>query len=295
MKPRRFALLGDPVGQALSPAVHRAAYRALGMPHTYRAIRATPGELPRYIRELRDGVYDGFNLTVPHKTRILELVDAVDRSAAFGAVANTLVAHEDGTLVAYNTAAPALAEELTRLAPDLVRTCGERDALVLGTGGAARSAVVALALELGVRRIFVRARAFASVGAGAAFQREMSMRLEQAEVRVEVVHEPWRAIPSTDEHVSFVVQGTRAGMAGMGAGIGGEAVAGVVTWEALPPRAAVLDVVYSPTETSFVRVARSHGIRATNGVGMLARQGALAFELWLGVPAPYNAMLTALV
>jgi shikimate dehydrogenase len=74
----------------------------------------------------------------------------------------------------------------------------------------------------------------------------------------------------------------------------GEAVAAVVAWDALPADAVALDVVYAPPETPFLRAARARGLAVANGFGMLARQGALALELWLGAPAPLEAMLAAL-
>jgi shikimate dehydrogenase len=74
----------------------------------------------------------------------------------------------------------------------------------------------------------------------------------------------------------------------------GGGVAEVVAWNALPPTAAAIDAVYVPAETPFLSAARARAIRATGGVGWLVRQGALAFELWLGVPAPLGVMLAAL-
>jgi shikimate dehydrogenase len=139
-------------------------------------------------------------------------------------------------------------------------------AVVLGSGGAARSAVAALRHELGAERVVVRAR---RSGEG-----------------VEAL-----APSLLDREVWTVVQATSAGMDGAEPG---EGVAAAVAWGELPPRAVALDVVYAPPETPFLRAAQAHGVRAANGIGMLAMQGALAFELWLGVPAPYNAMLAAL-
>jgi shikimate dehydrogenase len=71
-------------------------------------------------------------------------------------------------------------------------------------------------------------------------------------------------------------------------------VADVVAWDALPDDAGALDVVYAPPETAFLRRARSRGLRSANGLGMLARQGALALKLWLGRDAPLDAMRAAL-
>ena len=78
---RRFAVLGDPVAHSKSPAMHAAAYRALGLDCTYEAIRATPADLALLVRSLREGGFDGFNVTIPHKRRILEHADRLDPSA----------------------------------------------------------------------------------------------------------------------------------------------------------------------------------------------------------------------
>jgi shikimate dehydrogenase len=95
-----------------------------------------------------------------------------------------------------------------------------------------------------------------------------------------------------DRAASIVVQATSAGMSGADPG---DAVASAIAWSAVADAAVAIDAVYAPPETPFLRAARSRGLRAKNGLGMLARQGALAFELWLGVPAPYDAMLAAIV
>jgi shikimate dehydrogenase len=101
----------------------------------------------------------------------------------------------------------------------------------------------------------------------------------------------WAPSPAVEAVTRAVVQATSAGMRGADPG---EAAAAVVAWDALPSDAVALDVVYAPPDTPFLHAARARGLRCTNGLGMLARQGALAFELWLGVPAPLEAMLAAL-
>jgi shikimate dehydrogenase len=268
----RFAVLGDPVAHSKSPAMHAAAYRALRLDHTYEAIRALPADLPRLVGALRDGAYQGFNVTVPHKRRILEYVDAVDASAARVGAANTLVRSPSGQIVAHNTDVPALAHELARLAPE--RTAEEwaaSTAIVLGSGGAARSAVAALASGLHVREVLVRARSPGEVCGVVAGPLVGSDR---------------------DRAALTIVQATSAGMDGAD---DGAAIAAAVAWGELPPRAVALDVVYAPPETPFLRAAAAHGARGANGLGMLAMQGALAFELWLGLPAPQTAMLAALL
>jgi shikimate dehydrogenase len=260
---KRFAVLGDPVAHSKSPAMHKAAYRALGLEHSYEAIQAKAADLAGLVRDLREGKYDGFNITIPHKAAILEHVDRVSESAAGVRVANTLVRTKNGEIVAHNTDVPALAAELKLLAPE--RTAEEwraSTAVVLGSGGAARAAVAALTTTLGVEDVVRKSRGESSLTPSA-----------------------------RDATALTIVQATSAGMIGADPG---DDIARAIDWSALSPRAVALDVIYAPPETPFLRAARAHGLRSANGLGMLARQGALAFELWLGVPAPYDVMLAAL-
>jgi shikimate dehydrogenase len=281
MKPRRFAVVGDPVGHSKSPAMHAAAYRALGLPHVYEAVRAAADELPSVVAMLRSGAYDGLNVTVPHKQRVLSLVDAVDPGARLVGAANTLVRGEGGRITAHNTDAPALAAELRRLAQPGPRWEGAR-ALVLGSGGAARAAIVAFCTHLGVRDVAVRARSFDDAGRRDAFLASAPAPLSA---------QAWEASRASEERTLAVVQATSAGMTGAAPG---DTVAGVVCWDALPPEAVAIDVVYAPRETPWLLAARARGLRCDDGLGMLARQGALAFELWLGVSAPLDAMRRAI-
>jgi shikimate dehydrogenase len=294
VRARRFAVVGDPVGHSMSPVMQGAAMRALGLPHTYDAVRATADELPGVVARLREGDYDGLNVTVPHKERVLSLVDALDESARVAGAANTLVRGPDGRLVAHNTDAPALAAELARLGgsgPWPADGCG----LVLGAGGAARAAIVALGVHLGIRDIAVRARAFADPARRDAFVRTAPRP---------VTPEPWAPSGPREARTIAIVQATSAGMrradGGQDAGAqdaAGQAVTSVVAWDALAPSAVAIDVVYAPRDTPWLRAARRRGLRCDDGLGMLARQGALALELWLadeGVKAPLDAMRAAL-
>jgi shikimate dehydrogenase len=257
---KRFGVVGDPIAHSRSPAMHAAAYRALGLPHAYEAVRATADELPAVVQALREGAYDGLNVTVPHKQRALQLADDADARARETGAANTLVRAPDGRIIAHNTDAPALAAELRELAGG--GALRAQAALVLGSGGASRAAVAALS-ELGASPIVVRARSRSN----------------------------WAPAAAVEAVTRAVVQATSAGMKGADPG---EAAAAAVAWSAVPPDAVALDVVYAPPDTPFLRAARARGLRCANGLGMLARQGALAFELWLGVPAPLEAMMAAL-
>jgi shikimate dehydrogenase len=277
---RRFALIGHPVAHSLSPAIHGAAYRELGLPYRYELIDAASElELSAAVAEVRAGRIAGANVTVPWKTNALVLADRADASAASVGAANTLVRAEDGAVVAHNTDVPGLAGELETLvaAPGRV--------LVLGAGGAALGAVAA-ARRLGASRIGVTARRFTIDVAARAWPGADALLRLGAELL------PW-PLSSAHEVAEFasqtalVLQATSAGMHGAAPG---REVAAAVPWKFLPREAAAYDLVYNPPDTEFLRAAREAGLKASGGLGMLVGQAAYAFELFCGMKAPRAAM-----
>jgi shikimate dehydrogenase len=292
----RFAVIGSPVAHSKSPAMHGAAFRALGLPHTYEKLETTAEELPARVEALRRGELAGLNVTVPHKQKVLTLVDDVDASARATGAANTLVRLPNGRVRAYNTDTPAIAEELGRLAGDPRRLAGGTG-LVIGTGGAARAAIVALASHLGVKRVLIRGRSLAETSNAVAYVRQIDRLLAAAGGRgvsvalgADGLHAPEKEQKEESRFVA-IVQATSCGMRG---GPPGDVVAEAVRWERVQPTAVALDVVYAPPDTPFLRQARAHGLACDHGLGMLARQGALAFELWLGVKPPLDVMRAAI-
>ena len=286
--PKWFAVIGSPVAHSKSPKLHEAAYRALGLPHAYERVETSEADLPARIEALRAGKYSGLNVTVPHKMRVLAYADEQAGTVLAIGAANTLVRLPDGRIRAHNTDAPALAAELARVA-GREGSFEAKTGLVLGTGGAARAAIAAFG-ALGIRRVVVRGRD-TRADLGADFERVLaaSAHSPEALATTSIVMQPLEARPIPD--LAAIVQATTCGMAG---GPSGELVAGAVAWDTVPAGAVGIDAVYAPPDTPFLREARQRSIACDNGLGMLARQGALAFELWLGVPAPLDAMLAAL-
>jgi shikimate dehydrogenase len=291
--PLRFAVIGSPVGHSKSPAMHTAAYRALGMPHTYERLETSAEELADRVEALRRGDFAGLNVTVPHKAKVLKLVDEVHASAKATGAANTLVRTGDGRVRAHNTDTPAVAEEIARLAGGAATLRGGVG-IVIGTGGAARAAIVALASHLALGRVLVRGRSLGEPGHAVAYVREIDRILAAAGgagVAVALGADGLHAPDKEDARLVAIVQATSCGMKGAAPG---EVVADAVRWEQVPASAVALDVVYAPQRTPFLERARARGLAADNGLGMLARQGALAFELWLGVPPPIAIMRAAI-
>jgi shikimate dehydrogenase len=293
MTPLRFAVIGTPIGHSRSPAMHHAAYRALGLPHTYEKLETSEAELAGRVEALRRGDFAGLNVTVPHKAKVLKLVDEVHASARATGAANTLVRTAEGRVRAHNTDMPAVADEIVRLAGDATRLRGGVG-LVIGTGGAARAAILALASRVGVRRVLIRGRSLGETGHAVAYVREIDRILAASGgpgVAVALGADGLQAPDKEDPRLVAIIQATSCGMKGAAPG---EVVADAVRWDQVPGDAVALDVVYAPQRTPFLERATARGLAADNGLGMLARQGALAFELWLGLPPPVAIMRAAI-
>jgi shikimate dehydrogenase len=279
----RFVLLGHPVAHSLSPAIHGAAYRELGLSHRYE-LYDVPDEaaLAAAVDEVRRGAIRGANVTIPWKRHALALADRAEPSAADVGAANVLARDAQGHVVAHNTDVSALVGEIGALMAQ------PRAALVLGSGGASLAAVAALS-RLGVGTIGVSARRF---DAGAA---EASWPLAAPLGKLGARLVPW---PAAGQHAfedfaagaDVIVQATSAGM--HGAAPGAE-IADVLPWQRFRAGTVFYDLVYSPRDTELVRRARDRGFMASDGLGMLIGQAALAFELWLGVAPPRESMWRA--
>jgi shikimate dehydrogenase len=265
----KLALLGYPLGHSVSPAMHNAALRAVGLADwEYLPLEAPASELPAIVAHLRASDFAGANVTVPHKSAIIPMLDGVTPVAhAIGAV-NTLV-RQDGRLLGHNTDAAGLLADLYACQVRLERQV----ALVLGAGGAARAVVAALA------------------GVGARV-RVVARRREAAEALCSVaaveIH-AWSPLGflAASDGCALVVNATSLGMAPS---------IDASPWLAgtpFPPGAFVYDLVYNPPETRLVQQARAAGLPASTGLGMLVEQGALAFELWTGHTAPRALMRRA--
>ncbi len=266
---KRFVVAGQPVSHSRSPAMFAAAFHALGLSHRYDAALVDDAGFRGLVAELEGGSLAGMNVTLPFKVRALELAGRATVEALRVGAANVLYV-EQGVVVADNTDVPALASELDRLGASAAAP-----ALVLGAGGAARAAVIAL-LSRGERTVVVRAR---DVGrAQPLLALSPSVTVESLEAR------------STD-NFQVVLQATSAGMLGAAPG---DDVANAVRWERLPRRAVAYDLVYVPSLTPFVSRAREEGLVAESGLGMLVLQAALAFERFVGRPAPVEVMRAAL-
>jgi shikimate dehydrogenase len=268
-------LIGWPVEHTLSPAMHNAAFDALGLNYRYVPLPAPPGRVEAAVRGLSALGFRGANVTVPHKQTVTPHLDEItDTAQAIGAV-NTIVV-QDGRLVGHNTDGDGFLAALqeTGFQP------ADKRALVLGAGGAARAAVHALAQANCTVAIHNRTVQRAA---------KLAHDMQHTNVRAPITWVPITTqLADLDlDHFDLLVNATPIGM---------WPHTGDSPWPEnlpFPSHWIVFDLVYNPPETRFLRQARKSGAHAIGGLEMLVRQGALAFEMWTGKAAPVAVMRAA--
>ncbi len=270
--PRLSGVLGWPVGHSISPAMHNAAFRSLGLHWLYLAFPVHPHDITAAVLGLRALGFAGVNVTIPHKVAVHGLMDALSPEAiAMGAV-NTVVI-EDGRMTGHNTDAYGF---LTTLTSSGYVPAG-RPTLILGAGGAARSVVYALAGAGAQVTIWNR-----SEGRAAALITDLAPHLPGASLRA--ILSTQQALSAALDKADLLVNATSVGMTG--------GPPGSPLPDGLRLRAGltVFDLIYTPALTPLLRQARAAGARPVGGLGMLVHQGARAFTLWTGYDAPVAVM-----
>lgn len=260
-------IIGWPVENSLSPAIHNAAFEAAGIDWVYAAFPVPPGSVGRALDGMRALGVQGLNVTMPHKQAVVAHLDALEPAAERAGAVNTIVRTDDG-LVGTNTDGAGFLRFLDR---DAGWTPGGRSAVVLGAGGAARGVAVSLA------------DAGASVTI-AARRPEQANEVAALSPQLGVVSWDPAALAEAAVASDLVVNATPIGLHGEPPPFDPGAIA---------VGSLIVDLVYHPKETPLVRIAVERGARAFNGVGMLVHQAALAFERWTGTPAPIEAMTGA--
>ncbi len=257
-------LLAHPAAHSLSPLMHNAAFSALGWSARYQARDVTPAELAGALADLRRPQVLGANLSLPHKEAALPLLDTLSEAARSIGAVNTIV-QRGGQLHGDNTDAPGLL-----LALQAAGDTGTGAAVVLGAGGAARAAVWALCSQ--GRAVYVINRTPA---------RAAQLVSDLGGVVSDAEGAPWG-------EVTLLVNASSAGLSDPLA-------------TPLPgfdfgrlDDTLVYDMVYKPAQTRLMEEARRAGLRAENGLGMLAQQARLAFAAWTGQDMGADIFMRAL-
>ncbi len=254
--------------------MHNAAFAALGLNWRYLAFEVDPKNLRAAIEGARAMNFAGLNLTVPHKLLAVDMVDELDESAKTWGAVNTIKFEmsDDGKArsIGFNTDADAI---VTSLREDLSVTLREAKVLLLGAGGAGRTAALKLAAESVVELFLVnRTASKAEAIAG-------EIKKQFPSVRVTVGY------PQTD--ADLVLNATSLGLKP------DDASPLDAKQFSINQARHVYDMIYKPAETKLLAGARAAGCKTANGIGMLVHQGAKAFEIWTGKTAPVDVMRRA--
>ena len=267
---RRACVMGHPVAHSRSPMIHGYWLKTLGIEGAYELKDLPPEEFGSFVQNLKGHGYVGGNVTIPHKEAAYRLVAARDAAAESVGAVNTLWL-ENGRLLGGNSDTHGFIANLDERAPRWdVPGCR---AVVLGAGGAARSAVYALR-ERGVEVHVVNRTA---------------ARAEELAKRFGALPATWNSVSRLLGDADLLVNCTSLGMAGK------EPLE--IDLAPLKPGAVVYDVIYVPLETALLAQARRRGHRTVDGLGMLLQQAGFGFRKWFGgdpqVTPELRAMLEA--
>jgi len=287
---RLCAVYGFPIKHSASPAMHNAAFAALGLNWRYLAFEVHPDRLRNAIAGAKAMQFSGLNLTVPHKVLAMDIVDVLDESAKTWGAVNTVrfEARDPGgnwsplhyfsepvsgeiRAQGFNTDSHGIARALRE---DLGLNLAGLKVLLLGTGGAGQVAALRLAVE-DVAELFLVEYVVAKAEAVAE-----EIRKRHPRVKVTV------GFPKGE--VDLLLNATPLGLK--------QSDPSPLDEKHFPLRQAraVYDMIYKPAETKLLAAAKAAGCKTSNGLGMLLHQGAKAFEIWTGQPAPIDVMRRAL-
>jgi len=271
-KTRVCGIIGDPIEHTMSPVMHNAAFKKLGMDYLYVPFRVRKGELGKAIDGIRALNIRGLNVTIPHKVDIIPFLDKLDPLVEKIGAVNTIV-NSDGGLTGYNTDAAGFLQALLEkgIEPE------GKNIAVLGAGGASRAISFILA-ERGAHLVILNR------------QLELDWAEELAHRIFQVFKKEVKALELNEENLVMVLERADVLINATSVGMSPNIDETPVPARLLKPELTVFDIVYNPVETRLLREAEAAGAQTIGGLDMLVWQGALAFEKWTGKQAPFDLM-----
>jgi shikimate dehydrogenase len=256
-----YALFGCPVHHSLSPLMHNDAFQNMNIAAHYHAFHVEPEHLKDAIIGVRALGISGLNVTIPHKTAVMPLLDDVDPTARRIGAVNTIV-NENGRLIGYNTDGPGYVRALEEETNVDIK---EKRILLIGAGGAARGIYFSLA-DRGAKQIDICNRTVSKA----------KQLIDECDVAVSSTAYSLNEAEERLGEYDILINTTSVGM--------------YPNVEEMPLSLAnmkegtvVSDIIYNPLETKWLKEARKRNAIIQNGVGMFVYQGALAFEKWTGI------------
>ena len=264
-KTRVVGLFGYPVEHSLSPAMHNAAFEHLGLDYRYVTFSVRPDLLNDAVKGIVAMNLRGVNVTVPHKEKVISLLDKVNEEASFLGAVNTIL-NDKGTLTGFNTDGRGFMESLSEEGI----TVKGRKILILGAGGACRAVSYYLSESAANLQIFDvdHSKALKLVNDLSAIRPNITLRKQLTDLG----------------ETEVLINATPLGLK--------EADPSPVDIALISGRLTVCDLIYR--ETPLLKAAARKGCKTLNGLGMLLHQGVLSFEIWTGVKPPVDLMRSAI-
>lgn len=265
---RLTGLFGYPVKHTLSPAMHNAAFRHLGLNLLYLPFSVTPKDLKTAIKSLTALNFIGINVTVPHKQTVIPYLDNITKEAEIIGAVNTILVRGN-KLIGYNTDGIGFVKSLGRY------SLKGKTMFLLGAGGAGSAIAVESAL-CGLKRIFIADKLNNRA-------KNLSKKISMCEtIIVRADDEMKDVLPEADIIVNATPIGLNAN----------DPISIPARW--IPKKKLVYDLIYNPSETKLLKTAKSKGCKIINGLEMLLCQGAWAFKIWTGKKAGLEVMRRAI-
>ncbi|MHB1458488.1 MAG: shikimate dehydrogenase [Armatimonadota bacterium] len=270
-----IGLLGYPVKHSFSPVMHNSAFAQLELDYIYVPFEVHPDNLKSAVDAIRSLSIRGVNVTIPHKSDVIEHLDWVSESARSIMSVNT-IHNDNGILRGYSTDGEGFILSVKESGISLVNT----DTVVLGAGGSAKATVLAL-VENGAHVTVVN--------------RTQSRAIEMAESINSLKNAELVKVAVYGDDAAEAIIAAKLMVNCTSVGMHPEIDASPVPAEWLHAELFIYDQVYNPIETKLIKLSKQAGASGINGQGMLVYQGALAFKIWTGCEAPVDIMKSAML
>jgi shikimate dehydrogenase len=276
-KTKLLGVIGDPIEHSLSPVMHNAAIRELGLDYVYVPLPVKKEDLNKAIAGFEAIGLIGFNITIPHKQAIIPFLSEISPAAQMVGAINTVWRTEEGWS-GTNTDVEGFIAPLKALSRDWQKITP----VILGNGGAARAVVAGLS-QLGCSRLQV-------VGRDRQKLEQFKQSWQNLPVYDSITVHSWTDLPELISESELLVNTTPVGMY---PDVERSPIDGAAL-EQLQPEAIAYDLIYTPNPTQFLKLASQQGAIAIDGLEMLVQQGAAALQIWLQQPVPVEVMRQSL-
>jgi len=274
MQKKRFCVIGYPIKHSLSPLMHNAVFRKLGLDCEYGAFEVRPDELKEKLSGLRDEGFTGINVTIPHKVAVMKFMDELSEDATLAGAVNTV--KFSGETVGYNTDGIGCMRALREAGVELKG----KKVLMLGAGGASRA--ISAQLMKNKAEVWVSDKlAEKAVKLAEDLKKKVGGRIHTLSLEEEILLEGM-------QDMDLVVNATPVGMHP-------NSDATPINPGMLRPELTVMDIVYNPVKTKLLEEAEKKGCRTISGVGMFVHQGAESLRIWLDIEPSVDVMKKAVL